>query len=289
MRTGAPAPRGKSRPRIRAPRDSRGFVQGLPAVAVTLFCILGLAAVAAGGDGDEGRRTLQVFAASSLADAFRDMEAAFEASHPRTNVELVFAGSQILRLQIEQGARADVFASADRRHIESLARAGLLAEYVEFANNELAVIVPLDNPAGIESFDDLPHAERLVIGTEHVPVGAYTHAALRRAAARNGPGFETAVLDRVVSRESNVRLVRAKVELGVADAAIVYRTDAAPGRVRTIAVPPWANVRAGYLTGAVAGSANPEGAEQWIRFVASPAGREILSRRGFRAGSAPAW
>ena len=259
------------------------------AAAVTLLCVLGAAAVAAGDDKGEGRRTLQVFAASSLADAFREMEAAFEAAHPGTDVELVFAGSQVLRLQIEHGARADIFASADRRHIESLERAGLVAEYAEFAGNELVVIVPPDNPAGIESFNDLPRARRLVIGTENVPVGGYTRAALRRATAHSGPGFETAVLDRVVSEESNVRLVRAKVELGVADAAIVYRTDAAPGRVRTIPMPWWANVRADYLMGAVAGSANPEGAEQWIGFVASPAGREILSRRGFVAGSAPAW
>ena len=258
------------------------------AVAVTLLCILGAAAVAAGGDEGEERRTLQVFAASSLADAFREMETAFESAHPGTDVSLVFAGSQVLRLQIEQGARADVFASADRRHIESLERAGLVPEYAEFAGNELLVIVPPDNPAGIESFDDLPRARQLVIGTEHVPVGAYTREALRRAAARNGPEFETAVLDRVVSVESNARLVRAKVELGVADAAIVYLTDDAPGRVRSIPVPRWANVRAGYLMGAVAGSVNPEGAEQWIGFVASPAGREMLSRRGFKAASAPA-
>ncbi len=258
------------------------------AVAATLLCIAGAAAVAAGGDAGEGRRTLQVFAASSLADAFRDMATAFEAVHPGTDVGLVFAGSQVLRLQIEQGARADVFASADRRHIASLERAGLVAEHVEFAGNELVVIVPPDNPAGIESFDDLPRARRLVVGTENVPVGSYTREALRRAASRNGPEFETAVLERVASEEGNVRLVRAKVELGVADAAVVYRTDAAPGRVRTIAVPRWANVRAGYLMGAVAGSANAEGAERWIDFVASPAGREILARHGFMAGSAPA-
>ncbi len=258
------------------------------AAAVTLLGILGAAAVAAGGDEGDGRRTLQVFAASSLADAFREMETAFEAAHPDTDVTLVFAGSQVLRLQIEQGARADVFASADRRHIESLRRAGLVAAYGEFAGTELVVIVPPDNPAAIESFGDLVRARRLVVGTENVPIGAYTRELLRRAGARKGSGFESAVLDRVVSEESNARLVRAKVELGVADAAIVYRTDAAPGRVRTIAVPGWANVRAAYLMGPVAGSANPEGAERWIRFVASPAGREILARRGFVAGSAPA-
>ena len=258
------------------------------AAAVTLLGILGAAAVAAGGDEGEGRRTLQVFAASSLADAFREMETAFEAAHPDTDVTLVFAGSQVLRLQIEQGARADVFASADRRHIESLRRAGLVAAYGEFAGTELVVIVPPGNPAAIESFGDLVRARRLVVGTENVPIGAYTRELLRRAGARKGSGFERAVLDRVVSEESNARLVRAKVELGVADAAIVYRTDAAPGRVRTIAVPGWANVRAAYLMGPVAGSANPEGAERWTRFVASSAGREILARRGFVAGSAPA-
>ena len=259
------------------------------AVAVTLLAILGAAAVAAGGDEGEGRRTLRVFAASSLADAFREMETAFEAAHPDTDVTLVFAGSQVLRLQIEQGARADVFASADRRHIDSLRRAGLVTAYGEFAGTELVVIVPPDNPAAIESFGDLVRARRLVVGTEHVPIGAYTRDLLRRAAARKGSGFESAVLDRVVSEESNARLVRAKVELGVADAAIVYRTDAAPGRVHAISVPRWANVRAAYLMGPVAGSANAEGAEQWIGFVAAPAGREILSRRGFVAGSEPAW
>lgn len=258
------------------------------AVAVTLLGILGAAAVAAGDDEGEGRRKLQVFAASSLADAFREMETAFEATHPGTDVELVFAGSQVLRLQIEQGARADVFASADHRHIESLERAGLVMEYVEFAGNELVVIVPPDNPAGIESFGDLGRARRLVIGTENVPVGAYTREMLRRAGDRKGRGFESRVLDRVVSEESNARLVRAKVELGVADAAIVYRTDTAPGRVRAIPVPHWANVRAGYRMGPVAGSANAEGAEQWIGFAGSPAGREILSRRGFLGGSATA-
>lgn len=256
--------------------------------AVTLLCILGAAAVAAGGDAGQQRRTVQVFAASSLADAFREMKTAFEAEHPGTDVRLVFAGSQVLRLQIEQGARADVFASADRRHIESLARAGFVTRYVEFAGNELVIIVPPDNPAGIDSFGDLRRARRLVVGTRHVPVGAYTREALHRAAARRGPGFEAAVLDRVVSEESNVRLVRAKVELGAADAAIVYRTDVAPGRVRAIPVPQWANVRAAYLMGAVAGSANGEGAEQWIGFVGSPVGQAILSRRGFIAGSATA-
>lgn len=259
----------------------------LRAAGAACLCVVTAGALA-GCDGHGGGRRLQVFAASSLADAFREMEAAFEAAHPDTDVGLVFAGSQVLRLQIEQGAAADIFASADRRHLESLRRAGLVTEYRRFAGNELAVIVPPGNPAAIESFSDLPRAERLVIGTERVPVGVYAREVLRRAAVLLGAEFESRVLSRVVSRESNARLVRSKVELGVADAAIVYRTDAAPGRVRAIEIPPGANVRASYLMGAVAGGPNPDGAARWLGFVASPAGREILARRGFVADAAPA-
>jgi len=260
---------------------------GVRAAAAACLCLPTAASIAGCDDTGAERRPLHVFAASSLTDAFREMETAFEAEYPDVDVGLVFAGSQVLRLQIEQGARADVFASADRRHLETLARAGLLSGYRQFAGNELALIVPPDNPAAIESFADLPRARRLVIGTEHVPVGAYTRVALRRAGDRLGAEFESRVLGRVVSKESNARLVRAKVELGVADAAIVYRTDVAPGRMRAIPVPGEANVRAKYLMGAVAGAANPEGAAHWLGFVASPAGQEILARRGFVAGAAP--
>ena len=241
------------------------------------------------GEDQAGRSPLRVFAASSLTEAFQEMADAFEAAYPQIDVVPVFAGSQVLRLQIEQGARADVFASADQRHLDALARAGLVAESRVFAGNELVVIVPRDNPAAIAAFADLPRARRLVIGTEHVPAGAYARAALRRAATRHGADFEAAVLGSVASEESNVRLARAKVELGVADAAIVYRTDAVPGRVRVIPLPHEVNVRADYLMGTVTGTANPAGAELWLDFAASPAGQDILTRRGFLAGSAPAW
>ncbi len=250
-------------------------VRRMPALGAALF-------LAGCGSAEPERRLLRVFAASSLTEAFGDMAGAFETSHPDTEVVLAFAGSQVLRLQIEQGAPADVFASADPRHMESLVREGLVTGQRVLAENELVVIVPQHNPSRIEAFADLARAERLVIGTPHVPVGAYAREALRRAGAAGGlPGFESEVLGRVVSEESNVRLVRAKVELGEADAAIVYRTDAAPGRVQTVRVPPGANVRARYLIGVVAGAENAAGGERWAGFVASPEGRRILSRHGF--------
>ena len=268
----------RARRRAGAGRGRRAFAA---AVAATVL--------AGCGEGQAGRTPLRVFAASSLTEAFQEMAEAFEAAYPRIDVVPVFAGSQVLRLQIEQGARADVFASADQRHLEALARAGLVTGSRVFAGNELVVIVPRDNPAAIAAFADLPRARRLVIGTEHVPAGAYARAALKRAATRHGADFEAAVLGSVASEESNVRLARAKVELGVADAAIVYRTDAVPGRVRVIPLPRGVNVRADYLMGTVTGTANPAGAELWLDFAASQAGQDILTRRGFLAGSAPAW
>ncbi len=242
------------------------------------------AVLAACATDSPAREPLRVFAATSLTEAFQEMAAAFEDHSPDTEVVLVFAGSQVLRLQIEQGARADIFASADPRHMESLAQDGLVTGQRLLAENELVVIVPPGNPAGIEAFADLAGARRVVIGTPHVPVGAYAREALSRAeAAGSLPGFEEAVMGRVVSEESNVRLVRAKVELGEADAAIVYRTDAVPGRVRTVPVPPRANVRARYLIGVVAGAPNPAAAERWVSFASSSRGRRILARHGFLA------
>ncbi len=249
-----------------------------------------LLATGCGSGGPEPRR-LSVYAASSLTDAFTAIERAFEAAHDGVDVALAFAGSQVLRLQIEQGAPADVFASADPDHTQALIDARLLRGARPFAANELAIVVPLDNPSGIESYGGLTAAERLVIGADTVPVGRYTRAVLRRSATTLGADFETTVLSRVVSLEHNVRLVRAKVELGEADAGIVYRTDAATAaRVRIVPIPADLNVRAEYVMGIVTAgrSRTPSGAargpaERWIAFVHSPRGQAILGEYGFLA------
>ena len=232
---------------------------------------------------DEPSRTkLAVFAASSLTEAFRDLEAAFEAVHPDVDVELTFAGSQVLRLQIEQGATADVFASANESHLRALVRSEYIVDARVFARNELVVIVPPDNPAGIEAFSGLDRASRIVIGTESVPVGMYTRELLDRAGLELGEEFVASVRQHIASEESNVRLVRAKVEMGEADAAIVYRTDAvASDRVRVISIPSALQVRAAYSVGASVHSARSSEAEGFIAFLRSEAAGEILRRRGF--------
>lgn len=247
------------------------------------------------------QRALTVFAASSLTEAFREAARDFEERHADVEVVLAFAGSQALRLQIEQGADFDVFASANLGHVKALAEAGLAAAPRVFATSELAVVVPPDNPARIKSFGDLLRAERLVLGAEAVPVGAYAREALARAGAESGygTGFGAAALAQVVSHENSARLARTRVELGEADAAIVYRADAVaagaawaerpgggatgPGaRLLALPVPSSLGVRAEYAIAAAAGrSGDQEDAQAWIGFVLSPQGRAVLAQWGF--------
>lgn len=253
-------------------------------IGYVIALVLGCGSTACSPSGSNaGRTRVSVFAASSLTEAFGEIERAFEATHPGIDVQSTFAGSQILRLQIEQGAAADAFASADEDHMRALERTGRVEAVQTFAHNALAVIVPLQNPAGIESVADLPRATRIVLGTPSVPVGRYTRAVLDRAGARFGPEYVTSVMARVVSEENNTRLVRAKVELGEADAAIVYRTDAiASDRVRSVPIPPDLNVTAHYLIAPVVGRARDSSA--FVDFVGSESGRRSLERHGFETG-----
>ncbi len=225
---------------------------------------------------------LSVFAASSLTEAFETLAAGFEAAHPDIDVVLTFAGSQVLRLQIEQGAAADVFASANEAHMRALQARGDIVDSRTFAENELVVIVPPDASARIERFEQLARAHRIVLGATNVPVGVYAQHVLRQAETHFGPVFSEAVRNRVVSEESNVRLVRAKVELGEADAAIVYRTDAhASGRVEVIDIPAPLNVRARYPMGVAARSERRKEAIAFIDYILSSEGADALRRHGF--------
>ncbi|MFK7991594.1 MAG: molybdate ABC transporter substrate-binding protein [Sandaracinaceae bacterium] len=223
------------------------------------------------------RETVSVFAASSFADAALSLESGFEARHPALDLVHANGGSQVLRLQIEQGAPADVFVSANREHVDALVAAGRAEDPRTVAESELVIIVPQDNPADVRQFEDLARAPRLVVGHAATPIGQYTAHLFERAAAVHGPSLVAAIRARVVSEESNVRRVRAKVELGEADAAIVYRADASPG-VRLVELAPALRVRATYHAAQVAGS--PHGAV-WLDYLAGPEGRAALTHAGF--------
>ena len=228
-------------------------------------------------------QTLNVFAASSLTEAFAEMATVFEAEHSGVTVQLNFDGSATLATQIVQGAPADVFASADEDQLQVVVDAGLAAQPALFATNRLSVITP---PEGrVKRLQDLAQpGVLLVLAAPEVPVGKYAREALEKMNARYGADFSARVLKNLVSEESNVRQVALKVELGEADAAIVYETDAAAAdNVATIPVPGPLNVTGNYPVAALAESAHPELAQTFVAFVLSQRAETILEKYGFGA------
>jgi molybdate transport system substrate-binding protein len=232
--------------------------------------------------GASSERTLVVFAASSLTEAFQACKRQFEKARPGVRVAFSFSGSQVLRLQLSQGAYADLYASANAVHMEQLKRQQLVKQVTTFAYNQLVLVVPAKGTSRVRSFRELPKAKRLVIGTAQVPVGQYTRELLRRGDGVFGAGFRKRVMSRVVSEEHNVRLVRAKVLMGEADAAIVYQTDTVGVKgLSVVPMPPKLQMKAGYTIGLVSGTKQPDVAASWLSFLASPKGRAILKRHGF--------
>jgi molybdate transport system substrate-binding protein len=233
-----------------------------------------------------GAEPLRVLAAASLTDSFNEIAAAFDKVHPGSKVELSFAGSQVLRTQIEQGAPADVFASADLVHAEALKTSGFLKVYGVFARNSL-VVVAATGKGRVDRIEDLAvPGVKLVIAGPAVPAGRYAREVIANLARSGayGKDLEARVKANIVSEETNVRVVLSKVALGEADAGLVYRTDAsdAGDAVRTLAIPDAHNVVAEYPIGVVAGSADPKRAQAFVDFVTSAAGQTILHEHGFR-------
>jgi len=231
--------------------------------------------------------TLTVFAAASLSEPFGELGRMLESARPGLKVRFNFAGSQQLASQIEQGAAADLFASADERWMHYLADRGRLeGEPRVFARNGLVVIVPRSNPGRIASLVDLArHGIKVVLGAPAVPVGAYSREALRRLAAEPSypSGYAARVMANVVSEEENVKSVVGKVQLGEADAGLVYRSDvsrAVARYVRVLEIPEAANVLAEYPIAVLRGAAHADAARAFVALVRSPEGQRILARHG---------
>ncbi len=233
------------------------------------------------GDGEEPTETITVFAAASLTEAFGELAAAFEAEHPGVTVRLSFAGSATLRTQVLEGAPADVFASASPEEVAALDAAGLVVEERALATNTLVIATGQD---GIETFEELTlPGLRLVLAAEDVPAGRYARESLALA----GTDFAERVLANVRSNEANVRATLAKVELGEADAAIVYASDLrlADAGIRAIAIPERFQVAAEYRIALLSES---DAARAFVAFATSPQGMATLARHGFGAvGATP--
>jgi molybdate transport system substrate-binding protein len=236
-----------------------------------------------------GTTELVVFAAASLTDAFQEIAQEFEASHPGVRIVYNFAGSQALSTQLIEGARADVFASANMTEMTKVQDAKLAGKAPEiFANNRLVVIVPADNPGKLSAPLDLAKPGiKLVIAEPSVPVGGYTVSMLEKMSADPdyGADFGAAALKNVVSQENNVKAIVAKVSLGEADAGVVYVSDVTPdvsARVQALSVPDEFNQIARYPIVVLTNAPNSALAQEFVNFVLSKdGGQKILDEWNF--------
>lgn len=238
-----------------------------------------------GGGGGEGG-TLTVLAASSLTDAFGELAGRFEEQNPGVEVRQSFESSSTLLAQIQQGAPADVFASASEEEMATAVEEGFTAEEPEvFVKNREVVMVPEQNPAGIRDFEDVAKpGVRLVLAQEGVPAADYALEILGEAEREYGAGFERDVLANVVSRESDVRASVNRVVVGDADATFGYASDHTPDiqdRVEVIAIPPDLNIIATYPIAALEDASEPDLARAWVDLVTSEEGQRVLQKWGF--------
>lgn len=240
------------------------------------------AAIACNGEiapKQEDQTTLVVFAAASLTEVFGSLADAFEKEHPGTELVLNFAGSPTLLAQARAGATFDILAVADVEHMEAAWVSGLVQQPVAFASNRLVMIVPADNPAGVQTINDLARSGvKLVLALPGVPAGRYAREAL------SGLGIAEAVEANVVSNAQDVKGVVSQVVLGEADAGIVYASDVTQkirDAVRVFPLPRSVTPRATYPIATSRQTENPELAQLFVDLLRSSTGQALLVEEGF--------
>jgi molybdate transport system substrate-binding protein len=262
-------------------------------IGISLFCFAGCGKEPATA-ANPPRTTISVFAAASLTESFTEIGKRFELANPDAGVEFNFAGSQQLRAQIESGAEADVFASANEKEMDTAKGESLVKPETihDFARNGLIVIYPKNNPAKIAGLNDLGNPGiKIDVADASVPVGKYTLQMVDQLAADPtfGAEFKKHFLANVVSREENVKSVLTKIRLGEADAGVVYVTDMTAEAAQDVAsmdVPDRFNQIARYPIAVVAHAPHADLAAKFEEFVLSKDGQDILRGYNFLPASA---
>jgi molybdate transport system substrate-binding protein len=222
-------------------------------------------------------QTLNVFAAASLKDTFGTLEKQFEQANPGTDVKLTFAGSSDLATQINNGAPADVFASADDNNMKKVTDPGLTAAAPQkFATNTLQIAVANGDPKGIKTLQDLANpANKVVLCAPQVPCGSAAQKVEKAANVDIKP----------VSEEQDVKSVLSKVSSGNADAGLVYVTDvtASKGQVQGVTFPEASKAVNNYPIAVLKNSQNADLANKWVQLVTGAQGQQVLKAAGFGA------
>ncbi len=256
---------------------------GLTLMALLPVLILGACGGGGASGSDNTGGTLTAFVAANFTDANDKIAEEFQSQQEGVQVKSNYAGTQILYSQLQQGASADFFLSADLDYAKRAQDEGLTDSFSNVSQNEEIIVVPTGNPAEIKSLEDLgTKPVELVIGVDTVPIGKYTRQIFENANAGYGPDFLERVQTRVVSEETNTREVAQKIALGEGGAAIIYRTDVTPSiadQVEIVEIPEEYNVKSFNYAGVVKNAPNPELAQEYLDFILTPEGQEIL--RGF--------
>jgi len=262
------------------------------ALACVFFMLLGVVSCGGGnsnsngsGGGKQGG-TLTIFAASSLIDAFGELGKTFENQNEGVKVKQSFESSSTLLTQIQQGAPADVFASAAMEEMDTAVKDGLVAASPQvFVRNREIIMVPNDNPADITRFEDVANpGVKLALAQKDVPAADYALQILDKANAKYGDDFEEDVLSNVVSREADVRASVNRVVVGDADATFGYASDYTVDirdRVKVVPIPPDLNIVATYPIAALKDAEEPELAGKWVELVTSEEGQRVLKKWNF--------
>ncbi|MEU9852382.1 molybdate ABC transporter substrate-binding protein [Streptomyces sp. NPDC047974] len=266
---------------------SLGFTRRRAAAVLTAALLVPLAACSSGDDTEKGttgstpsgsasgapQANLTVLAAASLTDVFKTAGAAYEKSHPGTKITFSFAGSQELVAQVSQGSPADVLVTADTKSMDKVkADTGTPAI---IAKNRLVIATGEGNPFKVDELKDLADPKlKVVLAAPEVPAGKYSRQILDKQGVAVKP----------VSQEPNVRAVLSKVELGEADAGLVYKTDAASAadKVDAVEIPDDRNAIAQYPAATIKDSKNAEAAAAFVAWLSSPEGQKILQDAGFQ-------
>lgn len=275
-------------------RAARWRYFALPVVVVLALLAVFALAGCGGGDVDEVSPTpvgvtgeVLVFAAASLTEAFKEAGKAFEAKYPGTKVTFNFAASSALSTQINEAAAADVFASADTAQMKVVSdKSNTSAEAKTFATNVPVIVVPKGKTTVTKLADLAKPGVKLVLAGSEVPIGKYAREIFTKgSAATSGisADFSDRVLANLQSNEANVRAVLAKVQLGEADAGIVYSTDAAVAvnDVTVVEIDAAYNVVATYPIAPLRNGKNVAGGNAFVAFILSPDGQAILAKHGF--------
>ena len=235
--------------------------------------------------------TLNVFAAASLTESFNELKTQYHAAHPNVTITYNYNGSQALVQQMTNGAPVDVFASADEANMQKAVQANVVGQSQIFARNKLMVITPVSNPAKINSLHDLARkGVKIDLAAPSVPVGSYALQVLDKMAKSSeyGSAYEQSVKANVISQEDNVKAVLQKVELGEADAGIVYLTDVTPAqssKVKTFTIPDQYNVIAQYPIAVAKKTAHEQEAQAFVQYLLSSQGQAILAKYHFMSPS----